>query len=120
MSLRCLSIPTRHARAECPSECANCRSERHNLPPVRLILLDANIPGVTLGPTIELGFEQHWRTRHFLFNTTPDLPEELLQGRERIPIETVFPEKTANPAAVLSSDQVNQGKPPHHALFFEH
>ena len=56
-----------------------------------VVLLDANIPGVTLRPTLQLGFEQNWRSWHFLFNTVPDLPEALLQGRERVLIEWFFP-----------------------------
>jgi len=60
-----------------------------------LILLDGNIPGVTLQPTITLG-NDNWRTWHFLFNPIPDLPEILFQGRERILIEWFFKRKTAN------------------------
>ncbi len=75
---------------------------------IRLVLLDANIPGVTLRPTFELGFEQNWRTWHFLFNTIPDLPEALLQGRERILIEWFFYRKTANPAGVFSTEDIDE------------
>jgi pimeloyl-ACP methyl ester carboxylesterase len=75
---------------------------------IRLVLLDANIPGVTLRPLIELGFEQNWRTWHFLFNTIPDLPEALLQGRERILIEWFFQKKTANPAGVFSTADIDE------------
>lgn len=75
---------------------------------VRLVLLDANIPGVTLRPTIELGFEQNWRSWHFLFNTVPDLPEALLQGRERILIEWFFQKKAANPAGVFSVADIDE------------
>lgn len=60
-----------------------------------LVLLDGNIPGVTLQPTITLG-PDNWRNWHFLFNPIPDLPEVLLQGRERILIEWFFAHKTAN------------------------
>ncbi len=75
---------------------------------IRLVLLDANIPGVTLRSTIELGFEQNWRAWHFLFNTVPDLPEALLQGRERILIEWFFHRKTANPAGVFSAADIDE------------
>jgi pimeloyl-ACP methyl ester carboxylesterase len=51
-----------------------------------LVLLDGNFPGVTLQPTLTLG-PDNWRNWHFLFNPIPDLPEALLQGRERILIE---------------------------------
>ena len=74
----------------------------------RLVLLDANIPGVTLRSTIQLGFEQNWRTWHFLFNTIPDLPEALLQGRERVLIEWFFQRKTANPAGTFSTADIDE------------
>ena len=44
----------------------------------RVVLLDANIPGVTLKPAIELG-PDNWKSWHFLFNSVPDLPEALLR-----------------------------------------
>jgi len=56
----------------------------------RVVLLDANISGVTPPNAIQLGFESNWRSWHFLFNTVPDLPEALLQGRERILIQWSF------------------------------
>ncbi len=74
----------------------------------RLVLLDANIPGVTLRPSIQLGFEQNWRTWHFLFNTIPDLPEALLQGRERVLIEWFFQRKTANPAGTFTTADIDE------------
>lgn len=74
----------------------------------RLVLLDANIPGVTLRSTIQLGFEQNWRTWHFLFNTIPDLPEALLQGHERVLIEWFFQRKTANPAGTFSTADIDE------------
>lgn len=43
----------------------------------RVVLLDANIPGVTLKPALELG-PDNWKNWHFLFNSVPDLPEALL------------------------------------------
>jgi pimeloyl-ACP methyl ester carboxylesterase len=60
-----------------------------------LVLIDGNIPGVTLQPTITLG-PDNWRNWHFLFNQISDLPEILFQGRERILIEWFFNHKTAN------------------------
>jgi pimeloyl-ACP methyl ester carboxylesterase len=74
----------------------------------RLVLLDANIPGVTLRPSIQLSFEQSWRTWHFLFNTIPDLPEALLQGRERVLIEWFFQRKTANPAGTFTTADIDE------------
>ena len=74
----------------------------------RLVLLDANIPGVTLRPSIQLGCEQSWRNWHFLFNTIPDLPEALLQGRERVLIEWFFQRKTANPAGTFTTADIDE------------
>ncbi|MFC4209819.1 alpha/beta fold hydrolase [Pedobacter petrophilus] len=60
-----------------------------------IVLLDANIPGVTLQDTITLG-PDNWRNWHFLFNPIADLPEALLAGRERILIEWFFKNKALN------------------------
>jgi pimeloyl-ACP methyl ester carboxylesterase len=72
-----------------------------------LILLDGNIPGVTLQPTITLGTD-NWRNWHFLFNPIPDLPEILLQGRERILIEWFFNRKTANFVTTFTKADVDE------------
>jgi pimeloyl-ACP methyl ester carboxylesterase len=74
----------------------------------RVVLLDANIPGVTLPGAIPLGFESNWRSWHFLFNTVLDLPEALLQGRERILIQWFFQRKTANPAGTFSEADIDE------------
>lgn len=73
----------------------------------RLVLLDANIPGVTLKSAITLG-PDNWKSWHFLFNTVPDLPEALLQGRERILIEWFFNRKTTNRPAVFSAADIDE------------
>lgn len=72
-----------------------------------LVLLDGNIPGVTLQPTITLGTD-NWRTWHFLFNPIPDLPEVLLQGRERILIEWFFNHKTANFVTTFTKADIDE------------
>jgi pimeloyl-ACP methyl ester carboxylesterase len=72
-----------------------------------LVLLDANIPGVTLQPTLTLG-PDNWRNWHFLFNPIPDLPEALLAGRERILIEWFFSRKTANFRQTFSSGDIDE------------
>lgn len=73
----------------------------------RVVLLDANIPGVTLPPAIELG-PDNWRSWHFLFNSVPDLPEALLAGRERVLIEWFFSRKTANKPGVFSRADIDE------------
>jgi pimeloyl-ACP methyl ester carboxylesterase len=72
-----------------------------------VVLLDGNIPGVTLQPNLTLG-PDNWRNWHFLFNPIPDLPEALLQGRERILIEWFFSRKTANPAATFTREDIDE------------
>lgn len=72
-----------------------------------LVLLDGNIPGVTLQPTITLG-PDNWRNWHFLFNPIADLPESLFQGRERILIEWFFNRKTANFITTFSKEDIDE------------
>lgn len=60
-----------------------------------IILIDANIPGVTLQKQIFLDKES-WRSWHFLFNIIPDLPEELLKDKERVLLEWFFSHKAYN------------------------
>ncbi len=72
-----------------------------------LVLLDGNIPGVTLQPTITLG-PDNWRNWHFLFNPIPDLPEALLQGRERVLIEWFFSRKTADWTSTFTTADIDE------------
>lgn len=72
-----------------------------------LVLLDGNIPGVTLQATIALG-PDNWRNWHFLFNPIPDLPEALLQGRERILIEWFYSRKAADWRSTFSSTDIDE------------
>ena len=72
-----------------------------------VVLLDGNIPGITLHPTLTLG-PDNWRNWHFLFNPIPDLPEALLQGRERVLIEWFFSRKAANPAATFTVEDIDE------------
>jgi pimeloyl-ACP methyl ester carboxylesterase len=72
-----------------------------------LVLLDANIPGVTLQPALTLG-PDNWRNWHFLFNPIPDLPEALLAGRERILIEWFFSRKTANFRSTFTAADIDE------------
>lgn len=70
-------------------------------------LLDGNIPGVALEPTITLG-PDNWRSFHFLFNAVPDLPEALLAGRERILIEWFLQGKTASVRQTFSQADIDE------------
>lgn len=80
---------------------------RHGDEVRRLVLLDANIPGVTLRPTVDVG-PDNWKNWHFFFHPVPDLPEALLTGRERLYIEWFFHRKTANPAATFSVADIDE------------
>jgi pimeloyl-ACP methyl ester carboxylesterase len=62
-----------------------------------LTLMDAGIPGVSLPEMLPSSSDKSWKTWHFSFHAVADLPEALLQGRERIYLEWFFKEKTANP-----------------------
>jgi len=73
----------------------------------KLVLLDANIPGVTLKTTIEVG-PDNWKAWHFLFHPVPDIPEILITGRERQYIEWFFQRKTFNPAGTFSRSDVDE------------
>jgi pimeloyl-ACP methyl ester carboxylesterase len=68
---------------------------------ISLTLLDANIPGLTLKPTIDVSADS-WKAWHFLFHMVLDLPEALIAGRERTYIDWFFRQKTYNPQATFS------------------
>ena len=72
-----------------------------------VVLLDGNIPGISLRPTTTLG-PDNWRNWHFLFNPIPDLPEALFQGRERILIEWFLNRKATNPTATFSREDIDE------------
>jgi pimeloyl-ACP methyl ester carboxylesterase len=70
-------------------------------------LIDANIAGVTLPPSIAIGPDS-WRSWHFLFNAVADLPEALLAGRERVLIEWFFAHKSANWRAAFTEADIDE------------
>jgi len=72
-----------------------------------VVLIDANIAGVTLPPSIALG-PDNWRNWHFLFNAVADLPEALLAGRERILIEWFLSHKSANWQATFGTVDIDE------------
>ncbi len=72
----------------------------------KLVILDANIPGVTLSNTITVG-RDNWKAWHFLFHPVSDLPEILITGREREYIEWFFQRKTYNPKATFSQEDID-------------
>jgi pimeloyl-ACP methyl ester carboxylesterase len=62
-----------------------------------LTLMDAGIPGITLPDRLPSSPDVSWKTWHFAFHAVPDLPEILLDGRERLYIEWFFRTKSADP-----------------------
>lgn len=73
-----------------------------------VVFLDANIPGVTLQPFINVADPDYWRNWHFLFNIVEDLPEALLKDRERILIEWFFNKKTAVAMQTFSKEDIDE------------
>lgn len=72
-----------------------------------LALMDAGIPGVTLPDMLPSASDKSWKTWHFAFHAVPDLPEILLEGRERPYLEWFFWHKTANPR-VYGEAEINE------------
>ncbi|GAF38900.1 hypothetical protein FC83_GL001557 [Agrilactobacillus composti DSM 18527 = JCM 14202] len=71
------------------------------------VLIDGNIPSVTLPKAIPLNSES-WRSWHFLFNALPDLPESLLAGNERKLLDWFFSNKAANWQSSFSKVDVDE------------
>lgn len=71
---------------------------------VRLALLDAGIPGITLPDALPVTPDTAWKTWHFAFHLLPDLPEALIAGREAIYLEWFLRRKTASPEAISDAD----------------
>lgn len=70
----------------------------------RLALLDAGIPGVTLPDALPVAPERAWRTWHFAFHAVADLPELLIEGKERAYLDWFLRRKTANPQTFTEAD----------------
>jgi pimeloyl-ACP methyl ester carboxylesterase len=69
----------------------------------KLVLLEAGIPGITLLEAVPIG-ENSWKSWHFLFNTIPDLPEGLIEGRERLYLNWFLRRKSADPLTFSEAD----------------
>lgn len=69
-----------------------------------LTLLDAGIPGITLPDALPVAPERAWRTWHFAFHTIADLPELLIEGKERAYLDWFLRRKTANPQTFSEAD----------------
>lgn len=71
---------------------------------IKLALLDAGIPGVTLPETLPLAADKAWRTWHFAFHAITDLPEALITGREAVYLQWFLKRKTANSQVFTDED----------------
>ena len=71
---------------------------------LRLALLDAGIPGVTLPEALPTAPDRVWRTWHFAFHCVDELPELLLVGRERVYLEWFLRRKAADPSCFTDAD----------------
>jgi pimeloyl-ACP methyl ester carboxylesterase len=70
----------------------------------RLALFDASLPGITPPPAGIPSAEVNVKTWHFAFNRLDDLPEILIQGREREFLTWLFRAKTVKPWAIGPAD----------------
>lgn len=71
----------------------------------RLAVLDAALPGITQVPAVDvLPDAVNLRTWHFAFNRLDDLPEILLQGREREFLTWLFRVKATRPWTITPAD----------------
>lgn len=77
---------------------------RYSQQVIKLALLDAGIPGVTLPDALPATPDKAWKTWHFAFHLLPDLPEALISGREEIYLEWFLRRKTASPMAFSDGD----------------
>lgn len=71
---------------------------------IKLALLDAGIPGVTLPDALPATPDKAWKTWHFAFHLLPDLPEALIEGREEIYLEWFLKRKAASPMVFTDED----------------
>ncbi|WP_261641223.1 alpha/beta fold hydrolase [Erwinia mallotivora] len=76
----------------------------YNQQVIKLALLDAGIPGITLPDALPVTPDKAWKTWHFAFHLLPDLPEALITGREEIYLEWFLRRKTASPMAFSDGD----------------
>lgn len=74
---------------------------------IKLALLDAGIPGITLPDALPVTPDKAWRTWHFAFHVIADLPEFMISGKERGYLDWFLRRKAANPL-VFSDEDINE------------
>jgi microsomal epoxide hydrolase len=73
---------------------------RHPARVCALVLIDAAIPGITPPDTFALTPDRINKTWHFSFNALPELPELLVNGRERAYLAWLFNTRSFNKSAI--------------------
>jgi pimeloyl-ACP methyl ester carboxylesterase len=67
-----------------------------------LTLMEAGIPGVTLTDQVQVSdYKRKWQ---FIFQMLPDLPAQLIEGKEDVYVEWWFKNKVHKPGAVSAED----------------
>ena len=72
-----------------------------------VVLIDGNIPGITLETTITIG-PNDWRSWHFLFNRLHELPELLLEGREKLLLNWFFHNKAMDFSKAFTAHDLDE------------
>ena len=70
----------------------------------RLAVFDAALPGISPPPAAGIPTAEASKTWHFAFNRLDDLPELLLQGRERQFLTWLFRAKAVRPWTITPAD----------------
>jgi pimeloyl-ACP methyl ester carboxylesterase len=69
-----------------------------------LTLIEAGIPGITLPPTVEMSdYKRKW---NFIFMMVPDLPAELVHGKEALYVGWWYKNKVYKPGSIPASDVI--------------
>lgn len=74
--------------------------------PERIAMIDSNIPGVTPSSPMFRPKEENTHSWHFMFNQLDDLPEVLVQGREREYLSWLFSNYAYKPQAVAMDEYI--------------
>jgi microsomal epoxide hydrolase len=70
----------------------------------RLVLMDAAIPGISPDESFQLSEGSYYKVFQFYWHAVPDLPEQIIAGREREYLAWFFKSKSAHPNAITSVD----------------
>lgn len=70
----------------------------------RLVLMDAAIPGVTPDQAFQLSEASHLKIFQFYWHAVPDLPEEMIAGREKQYLQWFFNAKSMHKDAITPAD----------------